>query len=56
MSSGALSEIFRALDDADARYLVVGGENAFLPEFVQDPRETKTPLEHPTFGHAVLSW
>ena len=39
MSSGALSEIFRALDDADVRYLVVGGVAVVLhghPRFTAD--------------------
>jgi len=39
VSSGALSEIFRALDDADARYLVVGGVAVVLhghPRFTAD--------------------
>jgi hypothetical protein len=39
MSTGPLSEIFRALDDADVRYLVVGGVAVVLhghPRFTAD--------------------
>lgn len=39
MSAGPLSEIFRALDDADVRYLVVGGVAVVLhghPRFTAD--------------------